>query len=479
MTANTSRLALSERWQTLCKMRQQYGFKGTEKLASWSKRFLASGQAGLPMQMTEVGRWCSDEGTYDWVPQNDSLYSALKEKFVHLGFDYKLREFSITRKDGTLRKKHTVDFINYPTIEGVMLTLGDLWIVPVDLVDKPIEGSDLLAREKIGDSTEYVSRYFGSLVVNTAEKIEFVTNAREIEELLNTKYLPAAMRCYAGYSVPNFWMSHMGAPAIVVRLDMAPRNGVYEVEANVAGLGITHSLGIPLANEVRLALIEADIPEVGYGVAHSRLNQREDQYIFMKALSELGVKTYEMPVITLQTVGNMALWIRAGEEDLGSIAPVMRNCVLLHYHGGGHKGYLAELDGTKLLADFLVTGAEECFSYFPDGFTLKPFGGWGTRGVNSWVPHQPWKELGSTKTWMHERITRLLREGLGYDYIVQPFHAPDVADDGSFMIWRLYAVWRGGRGGYYRVVGGCWSKRRSLRNHGASDTIIGPLVVKR
>ena len=322
--------------------------------------------------------------------------------------------------------------------------------------------------------------HFGAWHVNaTNEVVNVGARAAElIEGFLNDRYVPCAMRLYrAQYAVPNYAMESLGVPALVVRLDMPPVSedleGVYEVEANVSGLGITHHLGVPVLEPIVAALNTLGVSELGYGVAPSREDQRDEHAAFMGALGEHGIRTHQLR--DLATVGNRLypLWLRAGHEDLSLISPLMRRCLLLHYHGGGHKGYLYELDQAAPLTTF--PNATAIFHMFPQGFVVKPVGNWGASEVFAYCPEPPWKYGGVTASKIARVISRVVAEGRTDEYLVQAFRRPEHAGTRRFRIWRLYAVWTGRR---YQVIGGFWAQRNSLRVHGARDTVLGPLSLR-
>ena len=48
-----------------------------------------------------------------------------------------------------------------------------------------------------------------------------------------------------------------------------------------------------------------------------------------------------------------------------------------------------------------------------------------------------------------------------------------MGDKLGWIIWRLFFGWIDGR---YTFIGGVWSWRPNVRNHGANDTMIGLLL---
>lgn len=109
---------------------------------------------------------------------------------------------------------------------------------------------------------------------------------------------------------------------------------------------------------------------------------------------------------------------------------------------------------------------------YPTGLVLKPFRSWGTKNMHVCTPLKPWKAMGWTRTRMRDELRRLRAAGRDRDYLVQPFYPPEHRGKRRARIWRIYAVWTDGA---YRLVGGFWNERASLRVHGASDACLGAL----
>ena len=75
-----------------------------------------------------------------------------------------------------------------------------------------------------------------------------------------------------------------------------------------------------------------------------------------------------------------------------------------------------------------------------------------------------------------KKINRTLFDWQHRSFIIQPFIAPQLEElngQRGWVIWRIYFGWLGGR---YQFVGGLWSWRPNVKNHGAKDTICGALV---
>lgn len=345
-------------------------------------------------------------------------------------------------------------------------------------------------REKLFEKEGYKmiqTRMIGQWQVNFSDEVVVLGAGlvSALDRLLNEKWLPIVREDYSRAYAPNLMMTRWGVPSLMVRLDMPPPTaetalvlpdgdripGFYEVEANPAGQGVTamvadsdNSFIAPIVQ----ALTDLGIGEIVYGFAQSRQNQFEDLRIFMDALRGHGIETHMIEEVEGTT--RVPLWLRAGEEDFDEIDSCFGTCLLLHRDGGGHKQYLRTLTGAKLVAECDVAIARQ----FPVGFALKPVRGWGSRGVDIWSPLPAFKKGTTGLTKMERRIEAIELSGQQYRYLVQPFLPPQVVERGRFLIWRIFAIFTPSG---YRVVGGAWSSRNSVKVHGASDTVMGLIRV--
>jgi hypothetical protein len=263
---------------------------------------------------------------------------------------------------------------------------------------------------------------------------------------------------------------------------MAPDcRGIYELESNPAGFGIAHRFGLPIVKEIARTLRSLDVTRLAWGVAPSRSSQREDLRIFMEALrAEGGISIREIADLATEKPGNEPLWLRAGQEDLELITSLLPQCLLLHQHGGGHKGYLVRKLGTQVAAaplshyahpEFL--NSHQVFIDFPNGFVLKPKEGWGTRNTSFWTPNPLFKEEALSRLRMERALN--VAHASGEPYIVQNFAAPD-RFAGHNWIWRLYATYSPDER-KYKLRGGFVAGRTSLKIHGAGDVLNGLVYV--
>lgn len=309
----------------------------------------------------------------------------------------------------------------------------------------------------------------------TAQQVEI------LQRVLNEQYVPAAQKLFgAMYKTPNFMLANHGVPALTVRFDMAPMvgdglPGVYEVEANTAGFGVLDAVGLPIHEHIASALRAMGIEQLGVGVAPARAVQLEDLMVLADGLQGLGVRIEHVNVANGVPKG-MPLWLRAGHEDLHVMGHLLPKCLNLHYHGGGHKGYLSAMDPTaSRVSDLAEPGIEALLDRYDTGLTLKPISEWGTHSVECYARQSPWKKRGTHRERMKNDLLQIIHEGRGEHYITQQFQPPEYVE-GGFRIWRVVAVWYPTIG--YQVIGGLWNWRpRSLRIHGAQDAIFGPITL--
>ncbi|MCI0533112.1 hypothetical protein L0Y49_02725 [bacterium] len=306
---------------------------------------------------------------------------------------------------------------------------------------------------------------------------------REYVEQKTQEIVCRAVALYRADYAPNLnlSLSRWNIPSPLIRLDMAPgTRGIYEVESNPAGMGVLETFGLSLAPAIALSLKELGITRIAFGVAPSRATQREDLRIFMKSLEYSGIETEEIgDVSSIPNNLKYPLWLRAGEEDMDIVRPYIGRCLLLHQHGGGHKGYLVEKKcgkGAKYLSAYIKNSEvlfDSLFEEFKEGFVLKPKGGWGTRSTNFWTPNSLYRKDCKTRS----KMENLLRDAFLSDeeYIIQHFAPPDVFA-GRYWIWRLYAVYVPSEK-RYRLLGGFLAGRTSLRIHGSGDTLNGLVYV--
>lgn len=268
----------------------------------------------------------------------------------------------------------------------------------------------------------------------------------------------------------------------VVRVDMAPirtlpadtPHSVYEVEGGPGGLGILTSLGGgSMVRRIGTILRRLGIEDIGWEVAPSRLTFERELMEGVAQLDAAGIRT------SRGLDHNLPLILRSSGEDE---IPFER-CLCDYSQGGGDK---------FALESFGVVAAESVeypFAAFPAGFVIKPRRGTGTKDIYAWTRRKPFYDFSASVT----KVTAIHAEACAFpgEWVIQPFIPPEwIAKEnfsaaewpscdvhlpkGMCRIWRLFATWNGER---YEVVGGLWNARRSLRVHGASNTVWGLVTI--
>jgi hypothetical protein len=296
-----------------------------------------------------------------------------------------------------------------------------------------------------------------------------VLDAKEVETI--ERGLDAWRRIAVPFKA-NFAWEKWRVPSALVRVDMAPlrscsENGhvpIYEIEGGPGGLGFMQALcGDKPFQIIADAFCAIGVEEIGWDVAPDRVRFESELAAGIGALERCEIRAVR------GMYGNeRPLLIRSGGSDI----PFGR-CICDYSSGGGDKHSLSPF-GAKS-----TPNVREPFAEYPDGFVLKPRCGTGAKSVEVWARRAPHKEFGVTKS----RMARMYecfsdsRDILGEaEWVVQPFFPPEHLPDfgGRLRIWRVFAVWNGER---YVVVGGVWNARRSLRIHGATDTVHGGIQV--
>ena len=103
-------------------------------------------------------------------------------------------------------------------------------------------------------------------------------------------------------------------------------------------------------------------------------------------------------------------------------------------------------------------------------FCLKPLHGSKCKNLEIWHPEKRYKSGYGVSS--RKRILETVeREG---DMYLQQFIEPMKVDEG-YMIYRIYFGYNM-ETGRYEYMGGCYNIRSSLKIHGASDSVFGPVV---
>lgn len=278
----------------------------------------------------------------------------------------------------------------------------------------------------------------------------------------------------------NFAMRSWGAPSFVVRFDMAPMAsdataGIYEIEGNPAGFSFLDLVGIPVGEILGGALMRLGVRSIASTVAPSRADQATDHQRLMELIAASGI-TVESVAHTRTDLNGTPVWMRAGEEDHSTVGHLEEKSLLLFRDGGGHKIYLLKLGGGRLLSEFENVAA--VMAAYPNGLVMKPWRSWGTKEVYCYDPHGPFRHIGVSTGHIEKQLERAFDRNEQGRFVIQPFYPPALRSDKEdgktyCRIWRVFAVWTPDG---YKVIGGVWNERPStLRIHGASDALWGPI----
>ncbi len=314
----------------------------------------------------------------------------------------------------------------------------------------------------------------GPWSVTLSDETMHLTRAQtaRLEQLL-ASYRSIVLPQYRAEYGDNWCSRICDGPSLVVRIDMQPMAGeaigLYEIEANPCLLGTIPRVGIDIAPPVIDAFRIMGVDTIQSFVAPSRLAQKADHEAFLEQLEREGITVRRRQPPDASPA--LPVWPRAGEEDIDLIRPILPGCLIQPRDGGGQKEYLLALGQARRLCTWPRVDA--IFDDYPSGFVIKPFRSWGTKNMHVWSPEKPWKPMGWTRTRMKEQLRGLRAAGSDRDYLVQPFYPPEHRGGRRARIWRIYAVL--GENGY-RVIGGFWNERRSLRVHGASDACLGAIL---
>jgi len=251
------------------------------------------------------------------------------------------------------------------------------------------------------------------------------------------------------------WIRNVaGVPSLIVRIDCTITNGdlyVYEIEERPAGIGMTVCMNSDFAD--RLCLIRKTWPE--FKVIVSEKRTWEDDSLW----------THLTDIDTIHTNSDLVL-VRAepGEQEFHGLTRRSVSSVSTK----GNKAYGLNLNLWKKIKN------QDELS-FEKPFALKTLQGSKTRGVFIYTPEKlPGSE---TKTKML-RVYEQNKDGM----YKQDYMPPMKSGLGSFeetnypyMIYRTYFGYNLASASW-ECLGGLWNARKSVKVHGASDSLFGPLV---
>ena len=305
------------------------------------------------------------------------------------------------------------------------------------------------------DICGFPSRVGDEVVVLTSKERQSVEDALE-----TWRRDPLAMPPTENWASRNW-----GVPSVLVRVDMAPLRGqqgdvhpLYEVEGGPGGLGFVHALaGDEPLQMMAECLRGLGVEEIGWEVAPSRARFEAELFRGVSVLGEHGLK------VSRGLNHGLPLLLRSGGEDR---VPYER-CLCNYTQGGGDK--LALRPFGAILGNELGGAPGR---RWPQGFVFKPRYGTGASGVLIHAANTPYRKHSDSSRQMDACWERI--ENSPERWVVQGFSPPEyLSEERLFRMWRIFAVWSGER---YRAIGGFWNARNSLRLHGATDTIWGPIL---
>lgn len=397
---------------------------------------LAQGREGYPQQLQaqeDLGA-----GYENWTPRNAPALEYIKERFDWCGYDWEAVVFKHADRSGKVSLKRKVDHKNIPTINGIAVPLHDLITKPLELFDG-YQSTPVTVNGASGVGP----------VTTTINEGRFETVVTFEEVIIDPEVQTVVERALGQ-------IAH-ATTALLVRIDMAPMepNNIhtflpfYEVETAPGGLHITSLVNpyfaehvFPLA-DVALCL---DPDWVGYYRRFIEPN------LGWKVLTTWGSVPPDSKVYV-----SCAPHEVQGRRDLIT-DPFASKAIVLPLSGG----------------HILRNGEsfEDLDARYPEGFVLKPDDGWGGKEVYIYDPSH--KSRSTTKTYFRYVLEEQISTSRAW--VVQPFYPPQTTPSG-LRIWRIYAM-RETREDRFRLIGGMWNSRPwSLKIHGASDALFGPVFV--
>lgn len=258
---------------------------------------------------------------------------------------------------------------------------------------------------------------------------------------------------------PWLGLTKLGIPSPLIRIDMAPADAsnatakIYEVEIRPSGLYI----GLSVLPPCYWQLWKQAFSDIGCEGLVQINGKAQDDFL---AANFLGINYHtNLPE-------GQRYWIRADEQPL-RMAELLESKSLTPIRDDGDKYYLVRLGLAKMLDRFDTLD-------WTKPFVVKPQRGARCEGVEVFLPPNLKKDyIGSAR---QRRINRTLFDWSHRCFIIQPFIPPQIEElngQRGWLIWRIYFGWLDNQ---YKFVGGLWSWRPNVKNHGAKDTICGALI---
>jgi len=291
-------------------------------------------------------------------------------------------------------------------------------------------------------------------IPGTQWTFEYTSNAQVVDQRTLEQADELLTRWSQTFPSEETWVQReCGVPSLIIRLDCAPQNGnlgLFEVEERPAGVGLNAYLN-PQFGE-RLTQVASTWPHFVVVMSERREKGGDD--------------SLWREVVPLPQVNGHHVLIRAEPEEEEFHPLMARSVSSLIQKGDKSYGEVLGLwrrirDGDSLPTD--------------GGFALKPIRGSKCRGVHVLPPRgtkiSGAATLSQAKRELAERGEMYMQEW------VPPLHM-DINGRNYNAIWRLFFGYDI-RNKQWVPLGGSWVARPgTLRIHGATDAVVGSLVVE-
>lgn len=329
---------------------------------------------------------------------------------------------------------------------------------------------------------------FGEWQIKISEEIEFLSTEElgQIEKFINKKWIDCARKSFKPI---NFSMLKHKIPSPIIRIDVSPHKILcpYEIDVDPMGMGGYLSLtnGLDLLLEKYLYCLKAwGIREIRSQVYPSADIYTKEHELFLKALAQSG--------ITISNNGACAAHIVGGVEDETYESFKENLPKSLTYPLENKRDLIKMQRAYEVQKLFENKTDEEIWEIIQHnfisegyiGFVAKPINGWGAGrgekiGFVIFSQDPRYKKYCDSKS----RTIRLLREIINQkkEYLIQLFIGPKIKKIGSengYQIYRIYLVYNP-LANKYEYAGGFWNWcPHTMKIHGTSNAIVGPIRQK-
>lgn len=265
---------------------------------------------------------------------------------------------------------------------------------------------------------------------------------------------------------PTWVQTELGVPSLIIRIDGVVQSSlaVYEIEERPAGIGISSLINRQF--RTRLKEIEKEWPPFEVLISPRR-EKIGDDYLWrpVRVVSFEDLKKIKEETKALIQETKVLIRAEPFEEEFWHFASNSVSTIRTE----GRKDYGEVLGLWRKVSDPNELPWEE-------GFVLKPLQGSKCKDIEIWPPPEL-KKLPGTST--KSRIERRLREN-GVMYLQSFFMPmetpPEFREKYRWMIFRVFFGFQPEKK-EWTALGGLWNARSSIKIHGASDAIFGPLLV--